>query len=172
MVANAESRAGNMLRTESVQFLSAVKKAMTPMDRLLIGMDLKKDTKLLLAAYNDSLGVTARFNKNLLLRINEQLDSNFDLENWRHESIWNSQEGRIEMRLWSMKQQTVVISKLNNLTLEFAAGESIHTENCHKYSQEDIDSTASKSGFEVDKQWFDKDEMFSLNLFEPLFSSS
>lgn len=161
-----------MLRTESYQFLSAVKKAMTPMDRLLIGMDLKKDIKTLLAAYNDSLGVTARFNKNLLLRINEELDANFHLDKWRHESIWNDKEGRIEMRLWSEVDQSVLIPKLDNLTLHFVAGESIHTENCHKYSQEDIESTASKSGFEVDEQWFDKDNMFSLNLFEPLFSSS
>lgn len=142
------------------------------MDRLLIGMDLKKDKQKLLAAYNDSLGVTAKFNKNLLVRINEQLGSNFDLNKWKHESIWNETEGRIEMRLWATENQHVTIPGLNNMVLQFAAGESIHTENCHKYSFEDIDSTASKSGFEVDQQWLDNDSLFSLNLFEPLFSSS
>jgi dimethylhistidine N-methyltransferase len=187
------SSIGNLPRKEATKFLASVRESMTVNDRILIGMDLKKDIKELLAAYNDSLGVTAEFNNNMLVRINNDLQANFRYDKFEHRSVWNPSEGRIEMHLFSKEDHNVNIEGLD-LVLHFSKGESIHTENSHKfvprirflspdvyannscilsrYDQNDIETTASSSGFVVSNQWFDADHKFSLNLFAPLTSSS
>lgn len=129
-------------------------------------MDLKKDPNILFRAYNDTQGVTAKFNKNMLLRINKAFNADFDLNLFRHRAIWNSAEGRIEMHLESLTDQTIHIKALG-MNVSFREGETIHTENSHKYSLSDIEDIAAASGFYVAQQWFDQKQMFSLNLFVP-----
>eukprot|EP01118_Nematostelium_gracile_P019992 TRINITY_DN9522_c0_g1_i1.p1 TRINITY_DN9522_c0_g1~~TRINITY_DN9522_c0_g1_i1.p1 ORF type:complete len:335 (-),score=98.93 TRINITY_DN9522_c0_g1_i1:23-1027(-) len=152
---------GNFDRKEAAQFLREIAETMNPCDRILIGIDLKKDEKTLEAAYNDSAGVTADFNLNLLARINRELNANFDLTKFRHKAIWNHDEGRIEMRIYSNEDQIVQIPNHN---IHFKAEEYIHTENSYKYSKIEIATLAQASGFYVEKQWLDSAEKFSLSI--------
>jgi len=130
----------------------------------LIGIDLRKDKKILEDAYNDSQGITADFNKNLLSRINAELGADFNLDYFDHSAVYNEEQGRIEMRLVCSKDHQIYINTLDE-EFSFAAGESIHTENSYKYSLEEIDNLARGVGFNLDKQWIDDDNLFSLNLF-------
>ena len=160
------SNVGNFERAEAADFIAGVRAAMSPGDRFLAGIDLRKDGAVLEAAYDDSEGVTARFNRNILERINRDLGGRFDLERFRHRAIWDEQLGRVEMHLESAGAQTVAIEGLN-LEIGFADGETIHTENSCKYSTTEIEELAAAGGMTLERQWFDPGRRFSVNLFRP-----
>lgn len=126
---------------------------------LLIGVDLKKDATLLHRAYNDRQGVTEQFNKNLLVRINRELGGNFQLDQFEHYAFYNPTEGRVEMHLVSLKNQSV---RIGDAEISFALGESIWTENSYKYTLEDFASLAATAGLTVAHVWTDPQQFFSV----------
>lgn len=160
------SNVGNLDRTEAAAFLGRVRETMSRQDRLLVGIDLRKDRVTLEKAYDDSQGVTAEFNRNILARINRELGGNFDLGAFQHQAIYDEQVGRIEMYLVSTKPQQVRFEHLD-LEAGFVAGEAIHTENSYKYSLAEIAALASASGTQVERQWLDSEQRFSVNLLVP-----
>jgi L-histidine Nalpha-methyltransferase len=157
------SNIGNMYRDEAIEFLTRLRSILHRGDHLLIGMDLLKDKKILLPAYNDSLGVTAAFNKNLLVRINRELGGNFQLERFNHLARFNKEEGCVQMYLESTSDQVVRIEKLE-LDVEFLAGEMIHTENSYKYTIDQIEEFARLTGFYLKESFLDEEKRFSSNL--------
>ncbi len=161
------SNVGNLERPEAAAFLRQVRETMSPADRLLVGIDLRKDRAILEPAYDDAQGVTARFNLNLLARINRELGGHFDLSAFEHRAIYNETAGRIEMYLVSRRAQRVRIDRLG-IEVPFAAGEAIHTENSYKYSLQEIEDLASAGALRVDRQWLDAGRRFSVNLLAPV----
>ena len=159
------SSIGNFDQREAIAFLIKIAKTLSPKDFLLIGFDLVKDKKILEQAYNDSQGVTAEFNLNLLSRINRELGGNFNLDRFRHRAIYNDKKSRIEMYLISTCEQDVYIPDLNT-TYHFNKEERIHTENSHKYTLEAIGSLAEQVRLDIVKQWFDPKQYFNLTLFK------
>jgi len=157
------SSIGNFDPDVAVDFLALVAEMVGPGGRLLIGVDLQKDKAVLEAAYNDTQGVTAAFNLNLLKRINRELGADFDLAYWRHRALYNESLGRIEMHLVSCRAQTV---SLLGQTFEFAEGETIHTENSYKYSIDGFRTLAARAGFVTDTVWTDDQQLFSLHLLQ------
>ena len=157
------SSVGNLDRPSAAAFLAGVARSLGPADRLLLGIDLRKSSRILESAYDDAAGVTARFNLNLLYRINRELGADFPVEEFDHQAVYLEREGRIEMRLVSQKACRVWIPGCD-LTVDFAAGEAIHTENSHKYSPEEIDELAAASGLRTQARWLDVDNLFSLSL--------
>jgi L-histidine N-alpha-methyltransferase len=157
------SNVGNLDRSDAVRFLRSIGETMSLSDRLLVGIDLRKDRAVLEAAYDDAAGVTARFNLNLLARINRELGGRFDLSAFRHRAVYNQEVGRVEMYLDSLCEQRVRIDRLE-LDVPFAAGEAIHTENSYKYSLAEIDALAQSAGLRVERQWLDAAGRFSENL--------
>ena len=151
------STIGNLTPEEAHAFLSMSRGIAA---RMLVGVDLRKDPAVLHAAYNDSRGVTAAFNLNLLARINRELGANFDLKRWRHYAFYNPAEGRIEMHLVSMGAQNVALGKHR---FHFASGETIHTENSCKYSLDGFREHAAKAGFTSAKVWTDRRGLFALH---------
>jgi uncharacterized SAM-dependent methyltransferase len=127
---------------------------------MLIGVDVKKDANVLHAAYNDARGVTARFNRNLLARINRELGADFDLRRFRHYAFYNASLGRVEMHLVSLARQAVRIGRHR---FEFERGETIHTENSCKYAVEEFRALAAEAGFRGAKLWQDRQGLFSLH---------
>jgi dimethylhistidine N-methyltransferase len=150
------STIGNLTPEEAHAFL-AMSRGFA--QRMLVGVDLKKDPSVLHAAYNDSRRVTAAFNLNVLARINRELGADFDLRRWRHYAFYNPALGRIEMHLVSMNDQQV---KLGEHRWRFCAGETIHTENSYKYSVEGFRELAAKAGFRTAKAWTDRRGLFAL----------
>jgi dimethylhistidine N-methyltransferase len=128
--------------------------------RLIIGVDLKKDANVLHAAYNDSRGVTAAFNLNLLARINRELGGNFDLQGFSHYAFYNAPLGRIEMHLVSLKKQAARIARRR---FAFEVGEPIHTENSYKYAVEEFQALATRAGYRPRKLWIDREGLFALH---------
>lgn len=157
------SNISNFDKDDAARFLRAMRDVLSTGDALLLGTDLKKDKALLEAAYNDALGVTAAFNLNVLTRINRELGGNFDLRWFRHHAFYNENEGRIEIYIQSMRDQTVAIPELD-LTVQFEEGELIHTENSYKYDFADVAALASNAGFTCARTWLDSQERFSSNL--------
>jgi L-histidine N-alpha-methyltransferase len=157
------SNIGNLTREEAIAFLNDVRSLVSAGDRLLIGVDLRKERAVLERAYDDERGVTAAFNLNLLTRINRELGGHFDLAHFRHRAVYDEDQGRIEMYLVSDRSQIVTIDALG-LEVPFAAGEMIHTENSYKYSPEEIDALAAATGFVVDHRWLDSGRRFSANV--------
>ena len=157
------STIGNFDRDAGDRFLTEVRRILYPGDALLLGTDLDKPLPQLLAAYNDSIGVTAAFNLNLLARINRELGANFDLAAFRHEARYNPSERRIEMHLRSMRDQTVTIAQAK-CTVSFAKDETIWTESSHKYRAEEIPPMARRSGYRCDSQWMDSEWLFAESL--------
>jgi dimethylhistidine N-methyltransferase len=151
------STIGNLTPEEAHSFLSMSRGIAA---RMLVGVDLKKDPAMLHAAYNDSRGVTAAFNLNLLARINRELGADFDLHRWRHYAFYNPAEGRIEMHLVSMGEQKVALGKHR---FHFASGETIHTESSYKYSLDGFRDLAAKAGFRSGKVWTDRRGLFALH---------
>ncbi|MDB5650955.1 MAG: egtD [Hyphomicrobiales bacterium] len=127
--------------------------------RLIVGVDLRKDLSVLIPAYNDAAGVTAAFNLNLLTRINRELGGDFDLRGFRHDAVWNGEEGRIEMHLVSRRAQEV---HLQGHVFSFREGEHIHTENSYKYTLEGFRRVAEGAGWRVTSVWTDARDWFSL----------
>ncbi|HEU4752590.1 MAG TPA: L-histidine N(alpha)-methyltransferase, partial [Armatimonadota bacterium] len=115
------------------------------------------------AAYDDAQGVSARFNLNLLRRINTELGGTFDLAAFRHRAVYNEEAGRMEMYLDSLREQTVRITALG-MEARFAAGEGVHTEDSYKYSRAEIRELADAAGLEIERQWLDPKQWFSVNL--------
>jgi L-histidine N-alpha-methyltransferase len=126
---------------------------------LLIGIDLQKDIQVIERAYNDSAGVTARFNLNILRRINREFGANFNLDNFSHRAAYNSEFGRIEMHLISQCKQSVLLA---GERVDFIAGEELLTEHSHKYTYESFANLAQCAGFKVDATWTDADQMFAV----------
>ncbi len=154
------STIGNFSPPEAVRLLVAMRKTLSPGARLVIGVDLKKDARRLVAAYDDAKGVTAAFNLNLLARINRELDGDFDLRRFRHEAVYDEIEGRIEMRLVSIGNQRVRVA---NRIFSFRDGEAIHTENAYKYSVEAFQRVAREAGWRPLHVWTDKENVFSVH---------
>lgn len=161
------SNIGNFDRPDAVRFLREVRDTMAADDALLVGIDLRKERTLLERAYDDSQGVTADFNLNLLVRINRELGGHFDLDTFEHRAIYNEGPGRIEMYLVSKQEQQVRIENLD-LRVALSAGEAIHTENSYKYSLAEIESLAAASSLQITSQWFDDRRQFSVNLLRNL----
>jgi dimethylhistidine N-methyltransferase len=153
------STIGNFEPDEAMQFLRRIASVCRGGGGLLIGADLKKDPQVLDAAYNDGPGVTARFNLNLLERINRDLGANFDLDQWRHRAIYNSNAGRIEMHLISETDQFV---QLNEHKFHFRRGEKIITEFSYKYTPEEFAALAAKAGFKFVRMWTDDARLFGV----------
>jgi dimethylhistidine N-methyltransferase len=151
------STIGNLTPDEAHGFLA---RARTQGKRMLIGTDLKKDANVLHAAYNDSRGVTAAFNLNLLARINRELGADFDLRGFSHYAFYNARRGRIEMHLISLEDQVVKISRNR---FRFERGESIHTENSYKYSIEGFRALAANAGLRQTRCWTDRKGLFALH---------
>jgi L-histidine Nalpha-methyltransferase len=148
------SSIGNLDHDDASALLRDVRRILRAGDAVFVGFDLKKDTALIEAAYDDALGVTAAFNRNVLVRLNRELDADFRLDCFTHRAYFNEAESRIEMHLVSTIRQTVHIEALH-LDIEFEAGETIHTENSYKYDAASIAAVASAAGLTVEQQWTD-----------------
>ncbi len=160
------SSVGNMAPDESVLFLQGVRSRLESKDAFLIGFDLQKNVETLNAAYNDAAGVTVRFNRNVLVRINRELGGTFEVERFAHHAFYNEEAGRIEMHLRSDRDQIVNVEACGR-SFELAAGETIHTENSYKYTRPIIDQLAGDTGFRVREVFTDDKDWFSLALFIP-----
>lgn len=154
---------GNFSPIDGAKFLETINSTMKSDDLFLIGLDLVKSKSVLEQAYDDSKGVTAEFNLNVLSRINDELDADFDLSNFKHHAIYNEKDQRVEMYLKSLVNQSVIISK-SNLSLELHKDELIHTEYSHKFKRKQIEEMLTKTGFKIQKMWLDKNSLFSLTL--------
>jgi L-histidine N-alpha-methyltransferase len=165
------SNVGNLDRQAAAAFLRRVRAGMGLNDRLLLGVDRRKARAMLEPAYDDAQGVTARFNKNLLARINRELGGHFDLDAFAHRAVYDEVAGRIAMYLVSMRAQVVPIDALD-LAVRFAAGEAIHTEDSYKYSDEEIAALAAAAGFAVERQWYDPCRWFCDCLLRPLAAAA
>ncbi|CAB1274946.1 L-histidine N(alpha)-methyltransferase [Candidatus Nitrosacidococcus tergens] len=154
------SSIGNFEPKEALQFLKQIALLLGKGSGLLIGVDLKKDADILNAAYNDSQGITAAFNLNLLKRINRELQGNFDLDSFKHNAFYNDSKGRVEMHLVSQKKQTVSIGEY---IFEFQAGETMHTESSYKYSVDDFQKLAQAAGFYPKQVWVGEEALFSVH---------
>ena len=157
------STIGNFEPHEAAAFLRHAGKILGPGARLIIGADLIKPAEVLNAAYNDKAGVTAQFNLNLLNRINRELGGNFNLDSFEHHAFYNRERNRVEMHLASLKRQKV---KVAGETIDFRAGETIHTENSYKYSIEKLGALARGAGWRPLAAWTDPRSYFSIQAFE------
>jgi dimethylhistidine N-methyltransferase len=155
------STIGNLTRPEAVLFLRSVRRFLGEKAALLVGADLQKPLHMLLPAYNDEQKVTAAFNLNILARVNRELSGTFDLSAFAHEAIYNESEGRVEMHLRSAKRQEASVA---GKAFSFREGETIHTENSHKYSVPRFQSLAVEGGWRPIETWVDADGLFSLHL--------
>jgi dimethylhistidine N-methyltransferase len=154
------SNVGNFTRAEAGAFLGEVRKRLGPDDRLLLGVDLRKDPSVLIAAYDDPAGVTSRFNLNLLARINRELGGRFDLSAFRHRALYEKVAGRMVMHLVAQRACEVPIADLG-MSFSFAAGEGIHTEDSYKYDREEIDALARAAGLTALRLWTDSENRFA-----------
>jgi L-histidine N-alpha-methyltransferase len=158
------SNIGNFEPAEARELLRLLAAARHPGDGLLIGYDLKKDPSILELAYDDPTGVTAAFNKNLLARMNRELGANFDLAAFRFRAQWNEERGAVQSFLVSERDQQVVVPA-SNVTVDFAAGETIHTESSYKFTREEIVALAADCGFAEKKSYTDAGGRYALGLF-------
>ena len=154
---------GNFTSDEGKEFLEKINSTMKDNDLFLIGLDLVKNKIILENAYNDSQGVTAQFNLNVLSRINDELDADFNLNNFAHCAIYNENDQRIEMYLKSLVNQSVIISKAN-VSLTLKKNELIHTEHSHKYKLSQIRELMHQTGFNIKNTWLDENNHFALTL--------
>ena len=158
------SNIGNFDPPYSTQFLGEIRRAVQPGDALLLGADLVKSESELLLAYDDPLGVTAAFDKNLLSRINRELFGNFELPAFVHRAVWNRAERRVEMHLVSRRRQEVVIPRAD-LVLTLEEDEPIWTESSYKYEPAEILRIGAEAGFRPAGQWIDPAARFAATLF-------
>ncbi|MDD9893746.1 MAG: L-histidine N(alpha)-methyltransferase, partial [Gammaproteobacteria bacterium] len=160
------STIGNFTPTEAISFLKRFYKLCQQGEspgQLLIGFDLKKDRQTLEAAYNDSQGITAEFNLNLLHRINNELQGHFEIDQWQHEARWNEETSAVEMHLVSKAPQT---ARINGDHFDFKAGDSIHTENSFKYQSRELEHLAKEAGFALIQGWSDPQNRFQVQLYQ------
>jgi L-histidine N-alpha-methyltransferase len=165
------SSIGNFSPDEAIAVLTRLRHQLRADDQLLLGTDLapgeRKSIPQLLAAYDDAAGVTAAFNRNILIRLNRELGTDFDLDTFTHQARWNPTESRIEMHLVSTATQTVQLPATSAgpaLTLHFTPGESIHTENSYKFTPASIAALLTPAGFETTKTFTDPDCLFAVTL--------
>ena len=152
------STIGNFDREPALHFLRQLARVCQG-GGLLIGVDLKKDFNILHRAYNDSQGLTAQFNKNLLVRINQELDADFQLQHFGHYAFYNPAQSRVEMHLVSLKDQVVHIGETK---ISFKLGESVWTESSYKYTLDEFAKLAASAGFAVEQVWTDARQLFSV----------
>jgi dimethylhistidine N-methyltransferase len=161
------STIGNLDPEEAAEFLRGARDTLVGRHRpgalFLVGVDLRKSPDMLIPAYNDAAGVTAAFNKNLLVRLNREAAADFDLSSFKHEARWNDQASRIEMHLISARDQVVRVA---DQPILFAQGETIHTENSYKHSVPGFHDVAARGGWRPLKVWTDRDGLFSLHLLQ------
>lgn len=157
------SSIGNLERGEAIFLLQNIARHLSNGDQLLLGVDLVKNSDVMHAAYNDSAGITASFNKNLLVRINRELGGHFEPDAFCHISFWNEAASRIELHLESIRPQSVRVDALDT-TLRFYQGERIHTENSYKYTVECLEELLHHGGFKVAHVWTDPDCWFAVSL--------
>jgi L-histidine N-alpha-methyltransferase len=157
------SSIGNFELEEAERLLKNVRAALAQGDSILLGVDLAKSESVLLHAYDDAAGITAAFNLNLLARLNRELGSDFDLDRFAHRAVWNETKSRIEMHLESRMNQTVRIPCLD-LTVDFNAGETIHTENSYKYKPGQAEALLHRAGFSPSITWTDDQHRFAVCL--------
>ena len=153
------STIGNLMPEEAVLFLRRARRLLGSDGALILGIDLKKDPRLLHDAYNDAAGVTAQFTLNLLRRMNRQLDANFDLSAFAHEAFYNEAAGRIEIYFRSLRNQTVTVA---GRPFMFAQGERVHTEYSYKYDAAGIGELARQGGFSIVHTWTDPARLFAI----------
>jgi L-histidine N-alpha-methyltransferase len=154
------STIGNFEPEAVVAFLSHCGRLLGPGAEMLIGADVKKDKRILDAAYNDAEGLNAAFNLNLLHRIGKELDSDIAIDDFAHVAFYNPDEGRVELYIRSLKAQSAVIA---GRRFSFAAGEMIHTENSYKYAIDEFRALAARAGFQALDTWTDADNRFSVH---------
>ncbi len=155
------STIGNLEPHEAAAFLLQAGRILGAGAVFVIGVDLIKDEKVLFKAYNDSAGVTARFNRNILVRMNRELAANFDIASFEHHAFYNSERSRIEMHLASLKRQRV---SLCGISIAFRAGETIHTESSYKYSVDSFQCLARGAGWAPLSVWTDAKKYFSVHV--------
>jgi L-histidine Nalpha-methyltransferase len=157
------SSIGNFSPADALEVLRGVRAQLLPGDSLLLGTDMVKNVDTLLAAYDDAAGVTARFNLNVLVRINRELDANFNPSLFRHRARWNKEHSRIEMHLESLIAQKITLRALDT-EVRFARGETIHTENSYKFTDERVVALLARAGFKLRQQWSDPNHWFTVYL--------
>lgn len=157
------SSIGNFEPEEQVALLRAAHDALSPGDAFLLGTDLVKDPSVLEAAYNDSQGVTAAFNRNILRHVSRMLQGNVDPDTFEHRAFWNPERSRIEMHLVSTRAQRLRLPAAD-LEVDLQAGEAIHTENSYKFTTEQARSMAAAAGFAVERTWTDARGWFGVHL--------
>ena len=157
------SSIGNFEPEESVAMLRRIRRSMRAGDAMLLGTDMAKSAKILVPAYDDAARVTAAFNKNVLARLNRELDADFDLDAFRHVALWNKRDSRMEMHLESLRSQSVFLPVLD-IDVAFSPGERIHTENSYKYTAEMVETILRESGFRLEQSWYDRQKWFGVHL--------
>ena len=155
------STIGNLDPAAATRFLATARVSLGADAWFLLGADLRKSPKILLPAYNDAAGVTAAFNLNLLRRLNREAEADFALDGYRHEAVWNDPDSRIEMHLVSTRDQTV---HLGGRSIRLGEGESIHTENSYKHTEQRLTAIARGAGWETQRIWKDPAGLFGVFL--------
>jgi dimethylhistidine N-methyltransferase len=161
------STIGNLTQDEAARFLRSARRLLGDDAQFIIGADLVKDEATLLAAYDDAQGVTARFNKNLLTRINRELEGDFDVDAFDHLAIWNAAQSRIEMHLVSRRDQIVNAAKHS---FAFRRGERLHTENSRKFTTESFAHLVAQAGWSVNREWISAAPHFAVFTLRPVSS--
>jgi dimethylhistidine N-methyltransferase len=157
------SSIGNFEPPQAIRLLRRIRQTLRPGDALLLGADFAKSPKILLPAYDDAQGVTAAFNRNILARLNRELEADFVPETFQHVAVWNRRCSRMEIYLESTTAQTAFLPALD-LDVSFQPGERIHTENSYKYPQAMIESILRESGFALEHSWSDRKQWFGVHL--------
>ena len=157
------STIGNLEPDAAVAFLHRAGVSLGSGTRFLIGFDICRDPERLIPAYDDRAGVTARFNRNLLVRLNREAGADFDPEAFDHRAVWNAAESRIEMHLVSRMPQTVMVA---GQKVRFARGETIHTENSYKYAPARMQELIVGAGWSLNKKWSDSSDLFAIWLLD------
>jgi len=157
------SSIGNFEPPQAIRILRRIRQTLRSGDALLLGADFAKSSRVLLPAYDDAQGVTASFNKNILARLNRELDADFNLDAFLHIALWNRRCSRMEIYLESTVDQSAFIAALD-LDVKFRAGERIHTENSYKYTDAMIESILRESGFTLERTWCDRQKWFGVHL--------
>ncbi len=157
------SSIGNFEPAEACELLKNVRAAVNPGDCMLLGVDLVKEESVLLSAYDDADGVTAAFNRNILVRLNRDLDADFDTQAFEHRATWNAAESRMEMHLVSRAKQTVWLPALD-MRVNFVERETIHTENSYKYRPGQAEGMLADAGFAAEATWTDERGWFAVCL--------
>jgi dimethylhistidine N-methyltransferase len=157
------STIGNLEPDSAIAFLHRARLSLGSGARFLLGFDTCRDPERLVPAYDDPAGVTAAFNRNLLVRLNREAGATFDPETFAHRAIWNAAESRIEMHLVSRVPQTVLVA---GQPVRFAREETIHTENSYKYALARMRGMAAAAGWSLTKKWSDSNDLFALWLLD------